>query len=97
LNVQKSLYTNKQELSIFDLKTFDLVKQVSVLTNEMRLVSTSYLILFLSDGDTRFVFILSQSGNFEVLHRYDWYLLNDSKLRLHYANNDASSTISYFD
>jgi hypothetical protein len=83
------LCTTTQELSIFDLKTYVLVKKIDSKALRIKLVSNSYFILF--QLEDKVVHLYNQSGVFEKLDeiKFDY---DD----LHFLNNDNSSSILFY-
>jgi hypothetical protein len=82
-------------LMIFDLETFDLVKEIDVAADQMKLVSTGHL--FLYNPRVNMLFLYNQSGDFEELGKVqlDCFTENDNDLPLT-MNEDASTTISFY-
>jgi hypothetical protein len=60
---------NSSLLRIFDLNTCDLVKELEVEADQMKLVSTTHLILF--DSDKQVLFLYNQSDDFDKLEHVD--------------------------
>jgi hypothetical protein len=60
---------SREILRIFDLNTLDLVKKIDVKADEIKLVSTSHLIIF--DSGKRMIHLYNQSGDFEKLDQVD--------------------------
>jgi hypothetical protein len=85
-------YDKSAKLLIFDLNTFDFIKQIDVLADQIKLVSTSHLILF--DSSEKMLFLYSQSGDFELLDEVDLsYLFENDNHEKFSMNKDASTTI----
>jgi hypothetical protein len=83
---------NKKVLRIFDLNTFDLVKEIDVKADRIKLVSNSYIILF--DEHKKVLYLYDQSDDFEKLNQVDmkpW--LERDELTLVF--NEKSSTIVF--
>ncbi len=55
---------NTHKLKIFDLQTFDLVKEIDVNATQMKLVSTDYLALF--NPTSRMMYFYSEDGDFAL-------------------------------
>jgi hypothetical protein len=79
---------------IFDLNTFDLVKEIEVEADRMKLVSTSHLILF--NSNEKVLYSYNQSDDFEKLDQVDMKPSLDFD-ELMFVTSDKSSIISFCD
>jgi hypothetical protein len=81
-------------LKIFSLDTLDLVKEVEVTADKMKLVSTKYLIL--SDSHNNVLYLYKQSGDFEKLDQANLRQLLDGD-KFYFMSLDKSLTILFHD
>jgi hypothetical protein len=88
------LYRFKNQLRIFDLNTLDLVKKIDIKADNIKLVSTSHLILF--DSEIRVIYLYNQSGDFEKLDQVDLKDELESSVYWYGMNRDTSPTISIY-
>jgi hypothetical protein len=87
------LYSNEEGLEVFDLNSFDLVKKIDVKADVMKLVSTSYLILF--DSYAMVLYLYDQSSDFKKLDQVDLALSLESR-KFECTNRDQSPTFSFY-
>jgi WD40 repeat protein len=90
--------TNK--LKIFDTEKLDLVKEIDITANQIKLVSTSHFVLF--DSTSRLIQLYDQCANFELLHNVDlsatidigFRMAQDRTKHLTFFNHDVMKSTS---
>jgi hypothetical protein len=81
------------KLKIFDVDSFDLVKEIDTNANRIKLVSTDYLLLF--DSSTRIGYFYQQERDFDKLDEIDFANLIEKGFRL--SERDKTEFISFYD
>jgi hypothetical protein len=81
-----------KKLKIFDLETFDLVKEIDTSADRIKLASTDILILF--DSEERMVYSYNQFEDFDKLDEF--YLGDLLQLKVKMSRGDKTEYLSFY-
>jgi hypothetical protein len=82
---------NTKKLKIFDIEKLDLVKEIDIIANQIKLVSTSHFVLF--DSTSRLIQLYDQYSSFKRLHEVHLAQSIDSDLSI---AHDRTNYLTFF-
>jgi hypothetical protein len=88
------LCANGEGLKIFDLNTSDLVTEIDVEADQIKLVLATSVILF--NSCNKMLYLYNQCGDFEKLNQVDIKLAIDGNIGNLYLNADKSPTVLFY-